>query len=557
MATDGAFASPILTSTLTGPGSRRQGHWSLDDTAHYLDFGVFGPLREGRIGQQNVCMGHTMATNQRAVEPYSAVHETHTGLVALVGDLAYKVKKPIRTDFLDFSTPERRERACQRELELNRRLASASYLGVAHLTAEWAGTSEPVIVMRRHPDLSRLATMVRLGQPVTEPLLTIAQVLARFHGSAKRGRPVEAQGTVAAVKARWETNIAEMQQFVDTVVDRHRLEALERLAGQFIAGRALLFAGRVHDGRIVDGHGDLLADDIFCLPDGPEILDCLEFDDNLRYVDAIDDAAFLAMDLEFLGRKDLGEFFLDHYSRLAADPAPQSLRDFYIAYRALVRAKVDCVRCTQGHSDAAADASRHLDIALEHLHTCSVRLAVVGGGPGTGKTTLAHAISERVGAPVISTDEVRRAMQNSGAIGGEAGALNAGLYSDENVAAVYREVLRQAHIHLANGRSVILDGTWRDPYRRDQVRQLAIQTHSAELELKCETSVDTAARRVVARPAGGLSDATPEIASVLADGSQRWPEAHRIDASRPLSESVCAAEKFWRLAGQHAAIALE
>jgi uncharacterized protein len=499
-------------------------------------------------------MGHVTATNQQ--EPYSEVHETHTGLVVLVGDLAYKVKKPIRTDFLDFTTPERRERACQRELELNRRLASASYLGVAHLNAEWAGTSEPVLVMKRHPDSCRLATMVRCGEPVTEPLTAIAELLAGFHESAERGRLVEAHGAVAAIKARWEANFAELQRFVGTVVEHQRLVAVERLAAQFVAGRALLFTGRVRDGRIVDGHGDLLTDDIFCLPDGPQILDCLEFDDSLRYVDTIDDAAFLAMDLEFLGHKDLGEFFLSQYSRLAADPAPQSLKDFYIAYRALVRAKVDCVRFTQGHRDAAADAARHLDIALEHLQACSVRLAVVGGGPGTGKTTLAHALADRVGAAVISTDEVRRGMQNSGAVGGEVGVLDAGLYSDENVAAVYGEVLRQAQIQLANGRSVILDGTWREPRRRDQVRQLAIQTHSAGFELMCETSVSTAAHRVAARPAGGSSDATPEIATALAD-SQQWPEARRIDTSRPLSESVCAAEELWRLAGQHAANAPE
>jgi len=142
---------------------------------------------------------------------------------------------------------------------------------------------------------------------------------------------------------------------------------------------------------------------------------------------------------------------------------------------------------------------------------------------------------------------VRRAMQNSGDIGGEAGALNAGLYSDENVAAVYGEVLRQAQIELANGRSVILDGTWRDPHRRGEARQLAIQTQSAEVELKCETSVNSAARRVAARPTGGLSDATPEIATALAN-SQHWPEAHHVDTSKPLSDSVCAAEELWRLA---------
>ena len=493
-------------------------------------------------------MGHAMAATHQAVEPYSELHETHTGLVVLIGDLAYKVKKPIRTDFLDFSTSERRERACQRELELNRRLAPNSYLGVAHLSAAWAGTSEPVLVMKRHPDSCRLATMVRRDQQITEALMAIAGLLASFHGSAERGRQVAAQGTVDAINARWEANFAELQQFVGAVVNRQRIDAVKRLAAEFIAGREPLFTGRVRGGRIVDGHGDLLADDIFCLPDGPEMLDCLEFDDNLRYVDTIDDAAFLAMDLEFLGRKDLGELFLAQYSKLAADPAPQSLKDFYIAYRALVRAKVHCVRFTQGHRDAAADASRLLDVALEHLQVCSLRVAVVGGGPGTGKTTLAHALANQVGAAVISTDEVRRAMQDSGAIGGEVGVLDAGLYSDANVAAVYGEVLRQADIQLSNGRSVILDGTWRDPHRRDQARQLAIRTHSAEFELRCDTSVGTAAHRVATRPTGGLSDATPEIATALADGGQRWPGAHHIDTGRPLSESVCAAEKLWQQA---------
>jgi aminoglycoside phosphotransferase family enzyme/predicted kinase len=501
-------------------------------------------------------MGQAMATNQQVIEPYSALHETHTGLVVLVGDLAYKAKKPVRTDFLDFSTPQRRDRACQCELELNRRLAPDSYLGVAHLSTPWNGTTEPVLVMRRHPDWSRLATMVARGQPITEQLVTIAEMLAGFHKTAGRGQHVEAQGTVAAVKARWEANIAELWQSADTVVEPRCVEAVAQLVARFLAGRAALFTGRITDRRIVDGHGDLLADDIFCLPAGPQILDCLEFDENLRYVDTIDDAAFLAMDLEFLGRKDLGDFFLDQYSRLATDPAPQSLKHFYIAYRAVVRGKVDCVRFAQGHRDAAADASRHLAIALEHLRACSVRLAVVGGGPGTGKTTLAHGLAQRVGAEVVSTDEVRRALQDAGAVGGVAGVLNAGLYSDKNVAAVYDEVIRRARDHLVNGRSVILDGTWRDSHRRDQVRQLAVQTHSAEIDLRCETSVKSAAHRVATRSAGNMSDATPAIACALADDTQEWQKwfgAHPIDTSRPPSESVRAAEELWRLAVEHAA----
>lgn len=85
---------------------------------------------------------------------------------------------------------------------------------------------------------------------------------------------------------------------------------VDSLARKFIPGRKALFGQRIIDKRIVDGHGDLLADDIFCMPGGPVLLDCLDFDADLRYVDRIDDAAFLAMDLEFRGRKDLADYFL-------------------------------------------------------------------------------------------------------------------------------------------------------------------------------------------------------------------------------------------------------
>ncbi len=225
-----------------------------------------------------------------------------------------------------------------------------------HFEAPQGGSAEPVIVMRRYANFARLAALVRNGDPVDEHLTAIADVLARFHGTALRGQSVDAEATVGAIYARWHENLAELNRHVDVTVSRESLSEIERLADQYLVGRDELFTARIGDRRIVDGHGDLLSEDIFCLPQGPAMLDCLEFDDSLRYVDGIDDAAFLAMDLEFLGRRDLGDFFFNEYSRLANDYAPRSLRDFYVAYRAVVRAKVDCIRVTQGHPDAAADA---------------------------------------------------------------------------------------------------------------------------------------------------------------------------------------------------------
>ena len=134
------------------------------------------------------------------------------------------------------------------------------------------------------------------------------------------------------------------------------------------------------------------------------------------------------------------DLFLDEYRSRASDPAPLALKNFYIAYRAVVRAKVDCVRVAQGHEEAAADARRHIDIALKHLRAGTVQLIIVGGGPGTGKTTLSRALAEQLGAQVISTDDVRRELQRAGVIAGTAGVLDAGLYTPENVCTVYDEV---------------------------------------------------------------------------------------------------------------------
>ena len=325
------------------------------------------------------------------------VRETHTGVVVLLGDKAYKAKKSVTTDFLDFSTTDRRERACEHEVALNRRLSPDSYLGVAHFTGPQGGPAEPVIVMRRYADGTRLASMVKNGRPVHDQLRAIAETLARFHSGATRSRAIDAQASVDAITARWQENLDELQRYPDTVISHGAVREVQRLATQFVSGRASLFAQRIAERRIVDGHADLLADDIFCAPDELAILDCLEFDDNLRYVDTIDDAAFLAMDIEFLGRDDLANLFLDEYSRRASDPAPLALKNFYIAYRAVVRAKVDCVRVAQGHEEATADARRHIDIALKHLRAGTVQLIIVGGGPGTGKTTLARALAEQIG----------------------------------------------------------------------------------------------------------------------------------------------------------------
>ncbi|WP_234815387.1 AAA family ATPase [Mycolicibacterium duvalii] len=479
------------------------------------------------------------------------IHETHTGIVALVGNRAYKVKKPVRTDFLDFSGVGQRERACVQEVELNRRLAPQAYLGVAHLSDVEGGPAEPVIVMRRYADEHRLSTRVRRGLPVEDELRAVADTLARFHAGAARSPEIDADGSRAAVEKRWRDNLTELHGYAPTLLPGDVVDQVERLVGEFLAGREALFAERIAERRIVDGHADLLADDIFWQPDGPVLLDCLEFDAGLRHVDGIDDAAFLAMDLEFLGRGDLGAQFLEHYRRAADDSAPEALGDFYIAYRAVVRAKTDCIRARQGRAEAVADAHRHLHLAAEHLRAGAVRLILVGGGPGTGKTTLARGLAGHLRAEVISTDDVRRDLQRDGVIAGEAGALGSGLYGPEQVEKVYDAVLDSAAGELGRGRTVILDGTWREPRHRARARDLAERMHCPSIEFACTLPLAEAEARIAGRR-HTTSDATPAIAAALAAGNAEhdgvWEGAHRLDTGRPLGDTVAEAHEICCLA---------
>ncbi|BCI54712.1 hypothetical protein NIIDNTM18_39900 [Mycolicibacterium litorale] len=490
-------------------------------------------------------MTNTTPAAASADESAAEIHETHTGVVVLFGDKAYKAKKPVVTDFLDFSTPQSREQVCAREVELNSRMAADSYLGVAHFSGPGQGAPEPVVVMRRYPDRYRLRSMVLRGEPVEDHLTALAGIVARFHENALRSPDVDACATVPEVTGRWQENLTELDRYTDGVLAPDAVEEVRRSAMRYLDGRAELFAARIAERRIVDGHGDLLTDDVFCPPTGPVPLDCLEFDDRLRFVDGIDDAAFLAMDLEFLGRRDLADHFLAEYRAAAADGAPSSLVDFYIAYRAVVRAKTDCIRVGQGVPAAAVDAHRHLALAADHLRAATVRLILVGGGPGTGKTTLSHALGESVGAEVISTDSVRRELQAGHVLTGEVGVLNAGVYSPDKVDAVYDTVLDRAAGLLSRGQSVILDGTWREPRHRRAALDLAQRAAATRVELACTAPLAAAQDRIETRRST-TSDATPEIAAAITAGV--WPGAHPVDTGRPLADSVAEAQQICCLA---------
>ena len=473
-----------------------------------------------------------------------AIAETHVSVVFFVGDRAYKLKKPVRTPFLDFSTPEQRRRACAREVELNRRLAPDVYLGVADVTGPDPGDErtpcDHLVVMRRMPAQRRLARLVAAGEATAGCIEQVARTVARFHAAAATSPAIAAEGTRDAVRGRWEDNIAELGRFRDA--DPGVQDRIARLARAYLDGRGPLFERRVAEGRIRDGHGDLLADDIFCLDDGPRILDCLEFDDRLRYVDGLDDACCLAMDLEHLGSPEAAGAFLAAYRREAADDHPASLAHHYSAYRAHMRAKVALLRHEQGDPEAAGRARQLLDLAERHLTAGQVRLVLVGGRPGTGKSTLARGIGQALGWRVLRTDEIRedvvpRREQPGGA------AYGAGRYAPAAVEAAYAALLERARPLLATGETVVLDGSWTSAARRAEAAVLARQTHTAPVPLRCAAPAEVAAARIEARRrrGGDPSEATPEVAAAMAAGEDPWPEASTVDTSGDEASSLRAA----------------
>ena len=505
-------------------------------------------MEEDEAGQQveldmeagQMTQWHPEPAPEGGLDPVAT--QTHVSMLVFAGDRAYKLKKAIRTPFLDFSTPELRQMACEREVELNRRFAPDVYLGVAQVLGPQGEICDSLVVMRRMPPDRRLSTLAREGG-CEDCLEQVAELVAGFHRLAPSGPEIDAEGTRDAVLARWESNIAQMERFAANLGEPALPERIAGLARTYLAGRTPLFDSRIAGGRIRDGHGDLLADDIYCLDDGPRILDCLEFDDHLRYVDVLDDAGFLAMDLERIGGPELGERFLQAYVAASGDDHPESLSHHYRAYRAHVRAKVASMRFEQGDHEALAEATDLLAIALRHLELGQVALVLVGGLPGTGKSTVAHSVGEERGRIVLRSDEVRKELAGVEMSTHEPAAFREGLYRQDVTAATYSGLLERARGLLGQGYSVVLDASWSSGEWRRAASGLARECAAELIQIRCKAPADVAEERIASRARRGIdpSDATPEVAQAMAAEFDPWPDTENLDTSGELSSTLDAA----------------
>jgi aminoglycoside phosphotransferase family enzyme/predicted kinase len=453
------------------------------------------------------------------------VLETHISWVYLRGDRAYKRKKPVRTPFLDYTTPERRAEACAEEVRLGRRLAPDVYLGVE----PWPG-GDWVVVMRRLPGEVRLSSLVSAGDEVCGAVREVARRVAALHLRSGRLPAADEAASAAAVVARWDANHTELAPLRDRLAAPWRADRALELAHEYVAGRHQVFADRIAAGRAVDGHGDLSPEDIFVLPDGPRILDPIEFDPRLRYGDGLADVAFLAMHLEHLGAPGAAAELLARYAEFAADRWPASLAHFYVAYRAQVRAKVACLTASQRGAPAAPEADAFLELAVRHLEAGRARLVLVGGAPATGKSTVARALGDASGWVVLRSDDVRKELAGIPSTTPAAAPLMAGVYTPAMTALTYGELLHRAGFLLERGEGVVLDATWGDPVWRDEARRVGAAAHAAVVELRCDAPVEVAVQRAAGR-GPDASDAGPDIAAELASRVAPWPEAAVVDTS--------------------------
>lgn len=479
--------------------------------------------------------------------------ETHISWVVLVGTLAYKVKKPVCLPFLDFSTLAARRACCEAELRLNRRLAPTVYLDVVaiHGPAEapsLAGEGEPLeyaLRMRRFAPGALLSERWAAGDLQADHLLQLARRIAAFHQAAP----------AAAADSPFGTPQANAQ------AARQALQAIEALrpglTGTLRAwldtqAQALhpLWAQRRGEGHVREGHGDLHLGNTVLLDDGEATaFDCIEFDPALRWIDVLNDAGFLVMDLLAHQRTDLAFLFLNAYLDHTGDHEGLPLLRFYMVYRALVRTEVGLIRQAQGdEGDANPGPHDYAALARRLAAAGDPRLLITHGLPGSGKTFVSQRLLACAGAIRLRSDVERKRLAGLAPLE-DSHAHGLDLYGSEAKARTYARLHALARTALTAGYPVIVDAAFLRRRERDEFAALANELGVPFTILDCTASPQTLRDRVRARAVSG-SDASEADEAVLAQlqaDDEALNEVERrhtltVDTGQPLAvAALCTA----------------
>jgi len=471
-----------------------------------------------------------------AVEEIRVV-QTHVSCVFLTGALVYKVKKPVQFDFLDYRERDHRRELCLKEVALNRRLCPDVYLDVVPIVdpdgrlrmnmpgdpVEWA------VRMRQLRAEDMLPARIAARKIDQDDIRTIAGAIARFHLNAATGPAIRAFGDESVIAANVAGALREggpvnrdacrdhdapdIVAFPDemrTVISAY----LER----FMAEHADRFSERAREDRIRDCHGDLRAQNICRDPryeDGVQIFDCIEFNDQFRYIDTASDLAYLAMDLDLAGRPELRQALIDGYQQQAQDPGLLEMLRFYQCFRAVVRGQIARLAAAEAEIPPPdRDAHRNMaagayDLACSYAAGPAVpTLMIMVGFSGSGKSALAQELCRRLPAVLLSSDDMRREL--AGADGFR--ALGSDHYTAAARAAVYRELRRRGDGWLRQGLNVLLDATFLAVGERDAAAKLAQDAGAGFWVVEIACPDPEIRRRLRQRAAAGsVSDADVRV----------------------------------------------
>jgi uncharacterized protein len=414
------------------------------------------------------------------------VVETHISWVLLAGRYAYKIKKAVDLEFLDFTGLEARRFYCNEEVRLNRRLAPQIYLGVIPIGGSHdhpgMGAGPPIeyaVKMRRFASGKLLARLLALDRVTPQHMDSLAALLARFHRSLP---PVEAGsvfGSAASIRAAAMQNFEQLRPLLHDETYRNLLSATECSASAEFTRCANIFEQRRAQGWVRECHGDLHLGNIVLVGDEPVPFDGIEFNPALRWLDVMDEASFLLMDLLHHGRTALAYRFLNAYLEITGDYAGMDVLRFYLAYRAMVRAKVSAIRANQPKQTKRLrqagmnDCRSYLSQAAQSLEQRRPALIIMHGLPGSGKTTFAQAALERLGAIRIRSDVERKRLFGLDVMDDSHSQSGAGIYGADATQRTYARLLELAQRILAAGFPVIVDAAFLRHAERVQFRELA------------------------------------------------------------------------------------
>jgi hypothetical protein len=465
--------------------------------------------------------GYTLIKALCAAEAYhhnvTAVHliETHISWVLLTGEYAYKIKKPVNFGFLDFSTLEKRHFFCQEELRLNQRLAAEWYLDVVPITGQTEhpkmdGTGEAIeyaVKMRQFPSIQTL----KEGQLSVDEIDQIARIVADFHQSIDIADTQSIYGDSHDINHWFVENFCHIRPLLDDSSQLLQLNVIEAWAHEEWTNQSPVMQQRKQQGYVRECHGDLHSGNMTLVNGKVILFDCIEFNPLLRWIDVISDVAFLVMDLLHLGYHNYAYRFLNRYLQDTGDYQGLILLRYYLVYRALVRAKVALLRLNQNPDVAICTAVRaeyaaFADLAERFTQDSETVLMITHGLSGSGKSTFAAQLAEKIGALQIRSDIERKRLYGYR----PQASTDGGIYTQEAGKKTYQHLAELAKTVLEAGFSAIIDATFLKNEQRNLFRQLASECAIKFFILDFQASDETLCRRIRQRR-DDASEATIDV----------------------------------------------